>query len=186
MSHVNRTPEPKRPGYLHPWAAVARAEEAAQDEARARAAAEQEDFERELLQLRWEVKKLKLEHELWCFQQKCSPNQPRVPPGSSDGGQWTRMGGGQATSIGGSPMASRTRLADAGNRAGGSGQPILSDASPDPIRPGAQANVIPICIVGSSMITTDRFGNQNWWADYVCADGFTFRKFGTGGRVRGL
>ena len=35
------TPEAKMPGYLHPWAAVARAEKAAQDEARARVAAEQ-------------------------------------------------------------------------------------------------------------------------------------------------
>ena len=35
-----------------------------------------------------EVKKLKLEHELWCFEQKYSPNQPRVPAGSREGGRW--------------------------------------------------------------------------------------------------
>jgi hypothetical protein len=93
MSYVNRTPAAKRPGYLHPWAAVARAEEAAEDEARARAAAAQEEFERELLQLRWEVKKLKLDHELWCFEQKYSVTQPRVPAGNPDGGQWTSGGG---------------------------------------------------------------------------------------------
>jgi hypothetical protein len=82
------------PAYLRPRAAVVRAEEAAADEARARAAAEQEEFERELLHLRWEVKKLKLEHELWCFEQKYSPSQPRVPAGSPDGGQWTSGGDG--------------------------------------------------------------------------------------------
>src|SRR5881394_1374731 len=46
------SPEAKMPGYLHPWAAVARADEAAKGEARTRAAAEQEEFERELAALR--------------------------------------------------------------------------------------------------------------------------------------
>ncbi len=77
------TPEAKMPGWLDPWATRVRAEEAAADEAHARAVAEQEEFERELLQLRWEVKKLKLEHELWCFEQKYSPDQPR-----DDRGRW--------------------------------------------------------------------------------------------------
>ena len=57
-----------------------------EEEARARAAAEQEEYERELLQLRWEVKKLKLEHELWCLEEKYSPEQPRVPAGSGRAG----------------------------------------------------------------------------------------------------
>jgi len=71
----------------------AEAERAAQREAdEAAVAAEQEDFEREVSQLRWEFKKLKLEHELWCFEQKYSPNQPRVPAGSPNGGQWTSGG----------------------------------------------------------------------------------------------
>lgn len=146
---------------------AAEAETAAQRRVEETDAAEREAFEQELLDLRWEVKKLKLEHELWCFEQKYSPDQPRVPAGNSDGGQWT-SGGGQATSIGGSQ------------------EPILSDASPDPLGSGAQAKVIRICLVGSSMITTDRFGNQSWWADYVCADGFTFRRFGTRGKIRGF
>jgi hypothetical protein len=83
------TPEAKMPGYLHPWAAVARAEEA-------KAAAEQAErdaFEREVLRLRWELKKLKLELELRRFQRKYSPDQPRVPAGNPDGGQWTDGGG---------------------------------------------------------------------------------------------
>jgi hypothetical protein len=44
-------------------------------------AAEQEEFERELLQLRWEVKKLKLDLA-WrrlCSKYGYNPNQPRVP-----------------------------------------------------------------------------------------------------------
>ena len=115
---------------------------------------------------RWEVKKLKLEHELWCFEQKYSANQPRVPAGNSDGGQWTSG----ARAVG---DAAAANSAD-------------SDASADSNGSGAQANVIRICMLGSHMITPDRFGNQSWWADYVCADGFTFRKFGTGSRIRGF
>jgi|GEM_PF-3345493 len=90
------TPEAKPPGYLHPWAAVARAEEAAEDEARARAAAEQEAFEREVLALRHDFAKLKLEYELRRFRQKYSPDQPRVPAGSREGGQWTSQGGSES------------------------------------------------------------------------------------------
>ena len=158
------TPEAKMPGWLDPWMTRVRAKEAAEDAARARAAAEQEEFERELLQLRWEVKKLKLEHELWCFEQKYSANQPRVPAGNSDGGQWTSG----ARAVG---DAAAANSAD-------------SDASADSTGSGAQANVIRICMLGSHMITPDRFGNQRWWADYVCADGFTFRRFGTGDYIR--
>ncbi len=115
------TPEAKMPGWLDPWATRVRFREAQEEEARARAAAEQEEFERELLQLRWEVKKLKLEHELWCFEQKYSPTQPRVPAGNPDGGRWTSGGG-----------------VSGGMPANGSDGQVLSDESPDPIRPGAQ------------------------------------------------
>jgi hypothetical protein len=47
-------------------------------------------------------------------ERKYSPDQPRVPAGNSDGGQWTNEGGGITDSR------------------------VLSDATPDPIRPGAQ------------------------------------------------
>jgi len=50
------TPEARMPGYLHPWAAVAKAE----NEAKAQAE-ERETFERELLELRRELDELKLE-----------------------------------------------------------------------------------------------------------------------------
>src|SRR4051794_41128117 len=77
------------PGWIDPWATRVRAKQAAEDAARARAAEEQEEFEREVLALRHDFAKLKLERELWCFEQKYSPSQPRVPAGDPDGGQWT-------------------------------------------------------------------------------------------------
>ena len=86
-------PEAKMPGWLDPWATRVRAKEAAEDAARARAAEEQEEFEREVLALRHDFAKLKLEYELRRIQQKYSPNQPRVPAGSPDGGQWASGGG---------------------------------------------------------------------------------------------
>jgi hypothetical protein len=55
-----------------------------------------------------------------------NPNQPRVPAGNPGGGQWTRVDGGGTA---------RVRLADAG---GALPSPVMSDASPDPIIPGAQ------------------------------------------------
>jgi len=113
------SPEAKPPGWIDPSATRVRLKEAQEEEARARAAAEQEEFERELLQLRWEVKKLKLDHELWCLEQKYSPNQPR-----DDRGRWTDSGAG-AQPIG-----------PAGSSA--SDGVVLSDATPDPIMPGAQ------------------------------------------------
>ena len=57
------TPEAKMPGWLDPSATRVRLKEAQEEEARAQEAAAQEEFERDLLHLRWEVKKLKLEHE---------------------------------------------------------------------------------------------------------------------------
>jgi hypothetical protein len=94
------SPEAKMPGWIDPSATRVRLKEAQEEEARAQAEAAQEEFERELLQLRWEVKKLKLEHELWLFDQKYSPSQPRVPAGNPDGGQWTSGGGESAPRAG--------------------------------------------------------------------------------------
>ena len=72
---------------------AAEAEKAARHEEDAAYIAEQDAFEREVLALRREFASLKLEYELRRFEQKYSPNQPRVPAGSSDGGQWTSDGG---------------------------------------------------------------------------------------------
>src|SRR3954447_21619031 len=129
------TPEAKMPGWLDPSATRVRLKEAQEEEARQHELAAQEEFERELLQLRWEVKKLKLEHELWLLEEKYSPDQPR-----DDHGRWTDAGG-----------AASTDAADNGEPSG----PVLSDASPDPVRAGDQfANVIPICMLGSHGISS--------------------------------
>jgi hypothetical protein len=82
------SPEAKPPGWIDPSATRVRLKEAAEEEARAHAAAEQEAFEREVLALRHDFAKLKLEYELRRFQQKYSPQQPRVPAGSREGGRW--------------------------------------------------------------------------------------------------
>jgi hypothetical protein len=59
-------------------------------------------------------------------QQKAyNPNQPRVPAGSPDGGQWTSDDGGIGTTL---ANRERTRLADAANR---TDSRVLSDALPD-------------------------------------------------------
>src|SRR3954468_102177 len=71
------TPEAKMPGWLDPSATRVRLKEAQEEEARQHELAAQEEFERELLPLRWEVKQLKLEHELWLLEEKYSPDQPR-------------------------------------------------------------------------------------------------------------
>src|SRR5881227_701549 len=113
------SPEAKPPGWLDPSATRVRLKEAQEDEARARAAAEQEALEREILALRHDFAKLKLEYELRRFQRKYSPNQPR-----DDRGRWTDSGAG-AQPVG-----------PAGSSA--SDGVVLSDATPDPIVPGAQ------------------------------------------------
>ncbi|MGC2781540.1 MAG: RNase A-like domain-containing protein [Bradyrhizobium sp.] len=52
-------------------------------------------FQRELHQLRWLLADLKLHLMLRRLQRKYRPDQPRVPAGNTDGGQWTSEGGGQ-------------------------------------------------------------------------------------------
>jgi len=80
------TPEAKPPGWLDPSATRVRLKEAQEEEARQRAAAAQEAYEREVLALRRDFAKLKLEYDLGRFDQKYSPTQPRVPAGTPDGG----------------------------------------------------------------------------------------------------
>ena len=64
---------------------------------------------------RWVKPGYEAEYHLALFGRKYSSDQPRVPAGNPDGGQWTGGGG------------------------GGRNDPrILSDATPDPIKPGAQ------------------------------------------------
>jgi hypothetical protein len=123
------TPEAKPPGYLHPWAEVARQEQAAADEAKARALAEQDEFEREVLALRHELAKIRLEYELRRFQQKYSPDEPRLPAGNSDGGEWTSGGGsGAGRDAGAAPQDGESLTQDLGSPlAAASDQPPRSD-----------------------------------------------------------
>jgi len=111
------SPEAKPPGYLHPWAAVARAEEA-------KAAAERDEFEHEVLALRAAntrvrimLADVKFELALRRIFHKYSPDQPRVPAGNSDGGQWTSGGGGSVA-----PRSTGDRQRDTRADEGRSGQ----------------------------------------------------------------
>ena len=68
-----------------------------------------------LAHLRWMLKDLKVELMLARLRRKYSPDQPRVPAGNRDGGQWTSGGG-----------------------TGRNDPRVLSDATPGPVRPGAR------------------------------------------------
>jgi hypothetical protein len=134
------TPEAKPPGDLHPWAEVARQEQAAADEARARAVAEQDAFEREVLRLRHDFAKIRLDYELRRFQQKYSPDQPRVPAGNRDGGEWTSGGGegagrdsGAASQDGQSLAQDRLPLTAASDQPPRSDRPQLEAIANDPV-----------------------------------------------------
>jgi hypothetical protein len=92
---------------------------------------------------------LRFGHEAWKRRQRLkanfNPNQPRVPAGNPDGGQWT------SDEIG---ITSRVRFADASNVLG---SPVMSDANPDPIIPGAQyaqtlITIYPSALTGLSTI----------------------------------
>ena len=101
------------------------------------------DFDAELVRLRRELELVKREY--YARKAGFNPNQPRVPVGNSDGGQWTSGGGGSATQV---------RLADASNILGSL---VMSDASPDPIIPGAQyaqteITIHPSALTGMSTI----------------------------------
>jgi len=78
------------------------------------------EIEAERQQLRCKLASLRLELELWKFAskwRKYSPDQPRVPAGKPDGGQWTSTGGG----------------------VGRNDPRVISDATPDnSFKPGAQ------------------------------------------------
>ena len=87
------------------------------------------EMHREVMELRADLKRTASEH---CAR-KYSPNQPRVPAGSREGGRWTDNGGVSISVDSGG--FSRVRLADAGSIAAPT---VMSDATPDPIIPGAR------------------------------------------------
>lgn len=97
----------------------------------------------EVLQMRRDVATLRADLKRTIseyYVRKYSPNQPRVPAGSREGGQWTADGGVSVPSAGDRShidaiSPSRVRLADPGST---TNPIVMSDASPDPIIPGAQ------------------------------------------------
>jgi hypothetical protein len=144
---------------------AAEAEQAAQREAEAAAAAEHETFYAEHLELRRQLADVKFELAFRRIFRKYSPDQPR-----DELGRWTDAGGGANTGA---------------SDDGAPGGSALSDATPDPVRGGDHfAKVIPICMLGSHGTSMDQWRNRSWYAEYVCADGFTFRKSGPGDRIR--
>lgn len=88
------------------------------------------------------------------YKRKYRPDQPRVPAGSREGGQWTYDGGGGTSHREASPSSnvgagtSRVRPADESSVLGSA---IMSDANPDPIIPGAQYAQTPINIDASAL-----------------------------------
>jgi hypothetical protein len=72
------------------------------------------------------------------FRRKYSPDQPRVPAGNPDGGQWTDAGGGGDGASRSRPMVRAVFADRSGNSDTSPPGTILSDAEPDPIVPGAQ------------------------------------------------
>lgn len=118
----------------------------------------------EVLQMRREVTSLRddLRRTIHSYYaRKYSPNQPRVPAGSREGGQWI-SGSGVSISVDDGSLP-RVRLADAGSVAKPT---VMSDATPDPIIPGAQyaqtqINIDTSALTGISSIdgTTKRLAN---------------------------
>jgi hypothetical protein len=78
----------KRPAGIAQEKRAAEAEKAARREVEAAAAAEQEAFYAEHLELRRQLADVKFELAFRRIFRKYSPDQPRVPAGSSEGGQW--------------------------------------------------------------------------------------------------
>lgn len=104
------------------------------------------------------------EHPFARYEQKYRPDQPRVPAGSREGGQWAsggEGGGGEAED------------------GGGAGSP---EEETTPERTRVAGTVIPICTVGSRTI----YGDGSWKIVYDCPDGSTITRTGTRGRIPGF
>jgi hypothetical protein len=103
----------------------------------------------EVLQMRREVAALRADLQRTTrdyYACKYSPNQPRVPAGSREGGRWTD-GGGVSISVDGESTA-RVRLADASSVLSPA---VMSDANPAPIIAVAQYGRTPINFEGSAL-----------------------------------
>jgi hypothetical protein len=91
---------------------------------------------------------------------KYNPNQPRVPAGNPDGGQWTTVGG----------RGEATRLSD--------------DFSNQQLT--RLVDVIRVCIAESVALSTDNTGLKTFAVTYLCAGGRTLTLRGIGHKFRGI
>jgi hypothetical protein len=95
------------------------------------------------------------------------PNQPRVPAGSTDGGQWTGSGGG---GDGGAGSGSSARVSAAG-AGGGSAEPSTTRLAGDVVR---------ICVSIGAHVTRDSYGNLlQSKSSYLCANGEVVTRIST-------
>jgi hypothetical protein len=122
--------------------------------------------ERAAVEIKYELAALRvqvamLRHTYVCRKAGFNPNQPRVPAGSREGGQWTDAGGGSGSgsnSGGGTNpdrgTMQRVRLADARDVLNPG---VMSDVTSDPIIPGAryaqtQIEIKPNTLIGNPKI----------------------------------
>jgi hypothetical protein len=70
---------------------------------------------------------------------KYDPNQPRVPAGHPDGGQWTSGSSGSGSALAGTSATAEvlSRVVEAA-RSDADPSRVMSDESPDPLIPGAR------------------------------------------------
>ncbi len=112
-------------------------------------------------------------------ERKYSPDQPRVPAGNSEGGQWTDAGG-----DGGRGIANGRRLSAEGrtDRLG-----LTSDEAADESEQTHLAgSVIRVCIVIGRSLGTDQWGNKTFKVIYECAGDRTFTVSGVGHDFPGI
>jgi hypothetical protein len=114
------TPEAKMPGWLDPSATRVRLKEAQEEEARAAFAAEVKALQAQQDRLCEMLAEVKYQ---FAWRQMCRKYGYNPAQSRDELGRWADAGGGASTGV-----------SDDGAPRG----PILSDASPDPLRPGAQ------------------------------------------------
>jgi hypothetical protein len=119
---AHRFAPPERVEHKSYAARMMEARQAAEEEARL--AAEREELDANLRLLRRDLAEIKFTLALRRISYKYRDDQPRVPKGNPDGGQWTRDDAGKG------PLDEGARDAPMGT--------VMSDAVPDPIRAGAR------------------------------------------------
>ncbi|MFD0986539.1 hypothetical protein [Methyloligella solikamskensis] len=117
---------------------------------------------------------------------KYNPNQPRVPAGNPDGGQWTDGNGGGGG--GGSAIASAepNTTSERNNENREQDRFLIPNPRGSRARRRLAGDVIPICIVVGLAQTSHETGPIEYTATYECRDGRTFTHTSIGKRPRGI